>query len=220
VSSSAIDARFTAVKRRVESAAARTGRDASGITLVAVTKGRNVADVKRLYDLGIRHFGENRVPEAESKIVSLPNDCIWHMIGNVQRRKAPDVVNLFQRVDSVDRVELAQALNRRASGAGKRLNVLVEVNVSGEDTKHGIAPDTLGNVLSSMASLSQIDVDGLMTMAPFTDDAETVRPVFSALRRLAVDHGLPVISMGMSGDFEVAIEEGATEIRVGSALFE
>ena len=219
MNSNAIDAKLAVVKRRMEGAAARAGRSVNEITLVAVTKGRPADDLKRLYSLGVRHFGENRVPEAGAKIAALPEDCVWHMVGNVQRRKAPEVVSLFQRVDSVDRIELAEALNRRALEAGKRLHVLVEVNVSGEEAKHGISPKDVGSVLNAMSSLVNLHVDGLMTMAPFVEDTESVRPIFRQLYKLASDNSLPAVSMGMSGDFEIAIEAGATEIRVGTALF-
>jgi hypothetical protein len=219
LNSSAIDTKLAGVRQRMERAAVRAGRDVGDVTLVAVTKGRAVGDIQRLYDAGVRHFGENRVPEAETKIAALPADCIWHMVGNVQRRKAAAVVALFQRVDSVDRLELAEALNQRASDAGKHLRVLVEVNVSGEDAKHGVSPNELGSLLSAMSSLTHIQIDGLMTMAPLVENPESVRPYFLELHRLFIENNLRVASMGMSGDFEVAIEAGATEIRVGTALF-
>jgi hypothetical protein len=189
------------------------------ITLVAVTKGRSVGDVRRLYDLGIRHFGENRIPEAELKIAELPPDVIWHMVGSLQRRKAAAAVQLFQRVDSVDRVELAQVLSGCAQDLGKTLDVLVEVNVSREASKHGVAPDALIHVLEEISTMPNIRVGGLMTMAPFTEDESLVREVFRNLYKLSVSNHLPTISMGMSSDFEIAIEEGATEVRIGTALF-
>ncbi len=219
MSEDAIEARLTDVRRRIADAAVRGNRAPDEITLVAVTKGRTAEDVRSLYNLGIRHFGENRVPEAETKIAALPNDIVWHMVGNVQRRKAPAVLRLFQRVDSVDRVELAETLNRRVESADTILDVLVEVNVSGEASKHGMVPSALRSALEAMSGFEHVRVVGLMTMAPLCDDTELVRPVFRKLRKLAVENNLPVVSMGMSGDFEVAIEEGATEVRIGTALF-
>jgi len=207
------------VRQRIAAAAERAGRAAEEITLVAITKGRSVSDVRHLYDLGIRHFGENRIPEAEPKILEMPPDVVWHMVGNLQRRKAAAAVRLFKRVDAVDRVELAQVLSRRAHEIGKTLEVLVEVNVSGEAAKHGLAPDALTHALEEISSMPNIRVGGLMTMAPFTEDDRLVREVFQNLYNLSVGNQLPIISMGMSSDFEIAIEEGATEVRIGTALF-
>ncbi|MCC6699623.1 MAG: YggS family pyridoxal phosphate-dependent enzyme [Candidatus Hydrogenedentes bacterium] len=209
-----------AIQSRMEAACRRANRNPNAVTLVAVTKGRSIEDVRALYALGVRDFGENRVADAEPKIAVLPGDIRWHMIGSVQRRKAPAVVRLFQRVDSVDRLELAEALNARARERGVFLRCLVEVNVSGEDTKHGVEPASLGSLLNAMSALEFLHVEGLMTMAPLVDDPESVRPFFRCLQELARLHGMPALSMGMSGDFEVAIEEGATEIRVGMALFQ
>jgi hypothetical protein len=141
------------------------------------------------------------------------------MIGNVQRRKVPEVVRLFDRVDAVDRLSLLEALEKRCAEAGKVVEILLEVNVSGETTKHGIVPDALSEVLDKARLCKHLEVTGLMTMAPVVSDVEETRPVFAGLRELARTHGLERISMGMSGDFEVAIEEGATEVRIGSALF-
>lgn len=219
MSEDAIEARLTDVRRRIADAAERANRAPDEITLVAVTKGRTVDEARALYDLGIRHFGENRVPEAESKIAALPNDIVWHMVGYVQRRKAPAVIRLFRRVDSVDRVELADTLNRRAESLDVTMDVLLEVNISGETAKHGMAPSAVRSALETVSGFANIRVMGLMTMAPFCEDAESVRPVFRDLRNLTVENNLPVVSMGMSGDFEVAIEEGATEVRIGTALF-
>ncbi len=218
--SSRIETNLVGVQQRVEASAKRVGREPESITVVAVTKGRPTSDVRALYDLGFRHFGENRIPEAESKIAGLPGDIVWHMIGNLQRRKAAAAVRLFPRIDSVDRPELAETLNRRAEEAGKVLDVLVEVNVSGEGSKHGVEPAALPGMLDFAAELPHIRVQGLMTMAPLTEDEGVVRNTFSGLRRLSESLQLPVVSMGMTLDFEIAIEEGATEVRIGSALFE
>ena len=142
------------------------------------------------------------------------------MVGNIQPRKAKDVVRLFDRVDAVDRIGLADELAARAGGRESALPVLLEVNVSGEPSKHGFVPAELPSVLERVSGLSALRVEGLMTMAPFYDNAERARPLFAALRSLAGTHGLSRISMGMSNDFEIAVEEGATEVRIGTALFE
>jgi hypothetical protein len=141
------------------------------------------------------------------------------MIGNCQRRKAREVVALFDHVDAVDRVELAEALERRCEEQDKTLRILIEVNVSGEEAKQGIGPGEVASVLRQLKQFDRLTVDGLMTMAPFMDDPEQARPVFAGLRALARDLGLPELSMGMTNDYEVAIEEGATQIRIGTALF-
>ncbi|MCC6487672.1 MAG: YggS family pyridoxal phosphate-dependent enzyme [Candidatus Hydrogenedentes bacterium] len=215
-----IAANLQVIHSRMAAACRRAGRNPGAVTLVAVTKGQTTEEARALYALGVRDFGENRVADAEPKIAALPGDIRWHMIGSVQRRKAPEIVRLFQRVDSVDRLELAEALNKRGEEYGAPVHVLVEVNVSGEETKHGVEPAALGSFLKATSALKFLQLEGLMTMAPLVDDPECVRPVFQRLRELARVHALPAVSMGMSGDFEVAIEEGATEIRVGTALFQ
>ncbi|MCX5757622.1 MAG: YggS family pyridoxal phosphate enzyme, partial [Candidatus Hydrogenedentes bacterium] len=157
---------------------------------------------------------ENRVEDARSKIEAVTEPVTWHMIGSVQRRKAHDVAALFQCVDSVDRLELAETLDQRTGEAGKILPVLVEVNVSGEEAKHGFTEDTLESALQRIGQMRYIQVQGLMTMAPLVDAPETVRPVFARVRRLADRFGLVERSMGMSNDFEVAVEEGARPLRL------
>lgn len=190
------------------------------MTLVAVTKSVGVEEVQALAQRGVVHFGENRLAGILAKRDRLPESLRWHMIGTVQRRKAKDVIGLFDTVDSVDRLELAEELNKRSEGRPGPLPVLVEVNVSGEASKHGFEPESFAHALDRMRQLKCIDVQGVMTMAPFELEAERVRPVFARLAKLAQSHGLPRISMGMTNDFEIAIEEGATEVRIGSALFE
>ena len=153
------------------------------------------------------------------KIAEIGAGPTWHMIGNIQRRKARDVVLAFHRVDAVDRLSLAETLEQRCAEAGKQLPILVEVNVSGEEAKHGFVPANLGDALANIRAMEHLRVEGLMTMAPLAADAEAARPVFSALRELADRFDLKTLSMGMTNDFEAAIEEGATEVRIGSALF-
>jgi hypothetical protein len=147
------------------------------------------------------------------------SDVHWHMIGQVQRRKARDVVARFDCIHAVDRLKLAQSLDARCAETGRQMQVFVEVNVSGEEAKAGLPPEQLPEALAAIRGLKHLDVEGLMTMAPLVDDPEATRPVFSALRRLAGEHGLPRLSMGMTNDFEVAVEEGATDVRIGTALF-
>ncbi|HOV75831.1 MAG TPA: YggS family pyridoxal phosphate-dependent enzyme [Candidatus Hydrogenedentes bacterium] len=210
---------LAAIQKRITEAANRAQRPPDSIRLIAVTKTVSLAEVRILLDLGIRDFGENRVEDARGKIEAAAAPATWHMIGSVQRRKTRDVVALFDCVDSVDRLELAETLDQRAGEAGKIMPVLVEVNVSGEETKHGFTPETIESALQRMAQLRYIQVQGLMTMAPLVDNPEIVRPVFARLRELADRFGLPERSMGMSNDFEVAVEEGATQVRIGTALF-
>jgi len=207
------------VRRRIAAAAQRAGRSPEDVRLIAVTKTVGIEEARILHDLGVEDLGENRVHIAREKIDALPDTVRWHMIGNCQRRKARDTVQLFDVVDAVDRLPLAEALEQRCQEQDKVLQVLLEVNVYGEQAKHGFAPDEVAPALDRIQRFERLDVQGLMTMAPFVDDPETVRPVFGRLRELAKGLGLPEVSMGMTNDFEVAIEEGATQVRIGTALF-
>lgn len=220
VSPEAIAANLSAVRDRIERATARRGGAPNSVRLVAVTKTVGLEEVRALYALGVRHFGENRVEAALPKIQdpAFP-DAVWHMIGRVQRRKARDVAAAFARVDSVDRDALGEELEKRCDQAGVTLPVLAEVNVSGEASKTGYTADDLASAIGRLRELPHLRLEGLMTMAPFCDDPEEVRPVFARLRALCDRHGLAVCSMGMSNDFEVAVEEGATEVRIGTDLF-
>jgi len=219
------------VQDRIANAAARVGRDAADITLVAVSKLHPVEALLAAYKLGVRHFGENRVEEASIKLPafrqSIGDPSVrFHMIGHLQSRKAAAAVALFDYVHSVDGVKLAQRLSRFAS---KPLPILLEINVSGEESKYGFDGTRRGELfgaVEAMIQLPNLQLDGLMTMAPIVEDAEQARPVFRALRELrdeievfCPDLKLPHLSMGMTDDFEVAIEEGATLVRLGRALF-
>ena len=219
------------VQDRMADAAARAGRDVSTITLVAVSKTHPVEALLAAYELGVRHFGENRVEEASVKMsafkqVISDSTVVFHMIGHIQSRKAEDVAALFDRVHSVDSVRLAQRLARFAA---KPLPVLLEVNVSGEESKYGFdgaRRAELFAAVEAIGQLSQLRLDGLMTMAPIVENPEEARPVFRALRELRDEIvvrypalTLPHLSMGMTDDFEVAIEEGATLVRIGRAIF-
>ncbi len=214
----------------MEAAARRAGRDPGAVALMAVTKTVSVERIREAYEAGQRLFGENRVQEFAAKAASLqlPGSA-WHMIGHLQSNKARKAVELFSAVDSVDSLSLAEKLNAAAQVLGKRLPVLIEVNVGGEEAKSGLAPDSpqLQELLLAAERLPAVEFRGLMTVPPFADDPESARPYFRQLRELRdriAGHRLPavrmeVLSMGMSHDFEVAVEEGATCVRVGTAIF-
>jgi len=208
------------IRQRIAAAAERVGRRAGEVCLVAVTKTVGPEEIAVLRELGIMDFGENRVEQIRPKLEQIGTSVCWHMIGSIQRRKARDVAAFFDTVDSVDRVELAEVLQRRCEELDKRLRVLLEVNVSGETQKHGFNPESLGSVLGVLKGFDRLMVEGLMTMAPLDAPEVVLRSVFRGLRQLAEAHGLRELSMGMTDDFEIAIEEGATQVRIGRALFE
>jgi pyridoxal phosphate enzyme (YggS family) len=219
------------VRERMEAAARRAARRSEDAALMAVSKTFPAERIREAYDAGLRLFGENRVQEFTGKRDSLRDlaDIEWHLIGHLQTNKAAKAVELFGAVDSVDSLRLAQKLNASAEQVGKKIKVFVEINVGGEAAKSGVVPDSeeLEELLLAAPELTQIEFRGLMTVPPFTDDAQQARPYFRKLRALrdqiagrrlpAVD--MTVLSMGMSHDFEVAIEEGSTCVRVGTAIF-
>jgi pyridoxal phosphate enzyme (YggS family) len=207
------------LNERISAAAERAGRAPEGVKLIPVTKTVGVSAIRALIALGYGEVGENRVEVAGPKIETLGDACRWHMVGRIQRRKARDVAALFDRIDSLDRLSLAEELEKRCAAIDKIMPVLVQVNVSGEDVKGGFATAELGQALEAMEHMPHLRVEGLMTMAPNYDDPELTRPVFAKLRELANRHDLTALSMGMTNDFEVAVEEGATEVRIGTALF-
>jgi len=214
-----IAANIREVRRRMTQACERSHRSVDEITLVAITKGFEAQVVRAALDSGIRDFGENRVQEAEGKIAQLKNlrsAVTWHMVGHLQSNKARVAVELFDIIHSVDSMKLAEILNRRVE---KPLPVLLEVNVSGEVTKTGFSLGEMAAAVKEMGQLTNLNLMGLMTVAPFVPDPEEVRPVFRKLRELRDSLGLKQLSMGMTDDFEVAIEEGATMLRVGRAIF-
>ena len=214
------------MRERIAAAARRAGRDPAEITLVAVSKTQPVEVIGVAYELGLRDFGENRLEEAESKLDRLPDDIRWHMVGHVQSRKAAQAVRPYALVHSVDSVKLARRLDRFAGEIGRTLPVLLEVNVSGEASKYGLQPADVEIAAEAMRGFQHLQIQGLMTMAPIVPDPEEARPVFVALRelreRLAArfpDLDWRHLSMGMTDDFEVAVEEGATIVRIGRAIF-
>lgn len=218
------------VEARIAAACRRAGRDLREVRLVAVTKGRSPDEVRALLAAGQRVLAENRVQDWRSLVDALaapaPTGVTpqaappeWHLIGHLQRNKVR-FCRPFALIHSLDSERLARALDEEGAKHDHVFRALVQVNVSGESSKHGVTSEGLAALLEALAPLGHVRVEGLMTMAPFDPDPERARPVFAALRALAERHGLAQLSMGMSGDFEVAVEEGATLVRVGSALFE
>jgi hypothetical protein len=214
--------RLAAVHERIAAAAARAGRAASSVTLVAVSKTHPPSLIREAARAGQRDFGENYVQELVEKraaLVDLDPPPRWHYIGRLQRNKAKDVAGRCALVHAVDGAKLAAEIDRRALAAGAAQDVLVQVNLSGEATKGGVSEAELPALLDAIRPLARVRCVGLMTMPPPVDDAELNRPFFRRLASLARAHALPELSMGMSDDFEVAIEEGATLVRVGTAIF-
>ena len=207
------------IRGKMKDAAHRAGRDADAITLVAVTKTVGVEEIGVLRTLGVRDIGENRIDAAQPKIGALPDDIRWHFIAPIQSRKARDVVASFAVASAVDRVKIARALQKRCEEQDRSLEILVEVNVTGEASKHGFAPDTLADALVQIRACECLHLAGLMTMAPLDAPPPVIRDCFRRLNRLADEHELKERSMGMTDDFEIAIEEGATQVRIGRALF-
>jgi pyridoxal phosphate enzyme (YggS family) len=213
------------IHSRMQDAAHRVGRQVLDVRLVAVSKTYPPAVIQEAWNSGQHVFGENRVQDALPKIAELPAKAEWHFIGHLQSNKIRKALPAFTLIHGVDNLELAQQINRIAGEMGLTANILLEINVSGEATKFGFSPADLRENLEGLLCLPNIRINGLMTMAPYSDDPETARPVFSKLRilrdELAAQSGqaLPELSMGMSGDFEVAIQEGATIVRIGSSIF-
>lgn len=210
---------------RIAQAANRCGRDPHTVRLVAVSKTHPAEAVAAAAAAGQHLFGESRVQEARDKIPSCPKELEWHFIGHLQKNKVRQALPLFSFFHSIDSTELARAMDRIAGETARKVDGLLEVNISGEQTKHGFSPAALREELAGLAALPNLRLRGLMTMAPYSDNPEDARPVFCALRELRDElqqkhnHALPELSMGMSGDFEPAIEEGATLVRVGSSIF-
>ncbi len=218
--------RVKTVLKRVEEACLRSNRDPGDVRVVAVTKTVDVERIKEAIDAGLRIFGENYVQEAREKIEALKAfDIEWHFIGHLQRNKAKDAVRLFRMIHTVDSLRLAQELDKRAGAIGRKVDVLIQVNLSGEETKSGIAREDLEALVRGVGGLENLSLLGLMTLPPYFEDPEGARPFFRALRMLRDEveertgAELRELSMGMSHDFEVAIEEGATLVRIGSAIF-
>jgi PLP dependent protein len=216
---------FAAIRGRIAAACARADRAEDSVTLVAVSKGQPPEAISAAAATGHSVFGENRVQEAKAKIPLCGGHLRWHMIGHLQSNKARDAVQLFEVIESVDSLSLATEINKWADKAAKTMRILLEVNVAGESSKFGYNPQALLEELVLINALPKVEIHGLMTMAPWTQDSEKARPAFRRLRELReqceqkLGAPLPQLSMGMSGDFEVAVEEGATMVRIGTALF-
>ncbi len=225
---STIALNIASVRTRIAAACGRAGRDPSSVTIVSVSKGIDLARIRESLRAGLPDIGENRIPEALEKYRELAGRAprpVWHMIGHLQRNKAREAVRIFDLIHSVDSVRLAEELDRQAAKQGKVQEILIEVNISGEESKYGIAPGELDGLLDAFGGLEHVRARGLMCMAPFSEDPEDARPFFRALRELRDARrgrwpGLEELSMGMSGDFETAVEEGATLVRIGRAIFE
>jgi pyridoxal phosphate enzyme (YggS family) len=215
------------LNERIEGACARVSRPPEEITLVGVTKTVEPARIQQAVDAGITVLGENRIQEAETKIDAVTGPITWHMVGHLQRNKVKKAVAMFDMVQSVDSVELAREIDKRCGQADKVIDALVEVNTSGEETKYGVTPEKAVDLVGEITHLMNINVKGLMTIGTFTDDEGLVRDCFKTLRELAErirSAGIPrvemkYLSMGMTSDYELAIEEGSNMIRIGTALF-
>jgi len=207
------------VRERIAAAAARAGRRPDDVLLIAVSKTMAVERVREAIEAGASALGENRVQEAKAKVAVLGHPVPWHLIGQLQTNKVKDALATFDVIQTVDRLELARELEKRASASGRPIDVFIEVNVASEPQKAGFAPDAVGAALEALGDLPHLKVRGLMAIPPAVERAEDARPAFRVLRALAEKHRLGELSMGMSGDFEVAVEEGATVVRVGTAIF-
>jgi len=224
---SSISDSLSILRGRIAAASARAGRDPREVKLVAVSKNIDVERIVLAVEAGVRDFGENRVQEAAEKIPRVHADVTWHFVGHLQRNKAKDAVELFSLIHSLDSIRLARELDRRCEMADSTIDLLLQVNISGEATKFGVPPEMARDVLLEIARYERLRVRGLMVIAPYSDNPEDSRPWFSQARQLTRELGrlsisnvsMDELSMGMSGDYEVAIEEGATIIRVGTAIF-
>jgi len=216
---------FKKIEERIQQACHRAGRDRAEIALVAVTKGHPPQTVRAAAELGLTLFGENKVQEAKAKIGLCPGNLHWHMIGHLQSNKCRDAVYFFEMIESIDSQELAVEVNEAAEKWGKTMRILLEVNIAAESSKFGFRPEQVLEQLEAINALQRLEIHGLMTIAPWTPEPEKVRPIFRQLRELKEECeqklGAPLqhLSMGMSGDFEIGIEEGATIVRIGTALF-
>lgn len=215
------------VQNEIQAACSRTNRDPSQITLIAVSKTKPVSALQEAYDAGVRDFGENKVQELMDKQPQLPDDIRWHMIGHLQRNKVKYIIGKVAMIHSVDSLRLAEEISRESKRQGVETDILIEVNIAGEESKYGISSMEAPELIEKIAKLPGIHVRGLMTIAPYTEVPEKNRPYFDKLTQLSVDItgknidnvSMNVLSMGMTGDYSVALEEGATCIRVGTGIF-
>lgn len=215
------------VEQRIQAACDRAGRDRSEVTLIAVSKTKSESDLQEIYDQGIRDFGENKVQELCRKIENMPKDIKWHMIGHLQRNKVKYIVDQVELIHSVDSFRLAEEINIQAKKKEIVVPILVEVNIAQEESKFGVSKEDAIELVKQIAALDGVQIKGLMTIAPYVVDSEENRGYFRKIKDLSVDIEnenidnvcMDIISMGMTGDFEVAIEEGSTMVRVGTGIF-
>ena len=215
------------VEEKIQEACKKSGRNREDVTLIAVSKTKPVETLQEAYDLGVRVFGENKVQELTEKYDSLPKDIHWHMIGHLQRNKVKYIIDKVSMVHSVDSVRLAEAIEKEAAKKDICMPVLIEVNVAGEESKFGLSVEEVLPFLEEISSYEHLQVKGLMTIAPFVANPEENREVFQKLKKLSVDIAakninnvnMSVLSMGMTNDYQVAVEEGATMVRVGTGIF-
>lgn len=216
---------LNSIQQRIRAACARAGRDAASVTLLAVSKTHSPETIREAVECGQLLFGENKIQEAKTKIPLCPGKARWQFIGHLQSNKVRDAVELFELIQGVDSLNLAKEISKRAEQAARTMPILLEVNVAGEASKFGYAPEQLLAELNELNALPRLEIHGLMAIPPFTPVPEKARPYFQRLRELKqkcerlLGAPLPQLSMGMSGDFEVAVEEGATMVRIGTALF-
>jgi len=222
-----LEKNLKSIQDKVKDACKRSGRHPEDVTLIAVSKTKPVSMLQEIYDLGIRQFGENKVQELTDKYEKLPKDISWHMIGHLQRNKVKYLIGKTTLIHSVDSLRLAEAIEAEAAKKNCLVDVLIEVNVAGEESKFGISPEEVLPLVEQIARFRHIKIKGLMTIAPFVENAEENRQYFVKLRKLSVDIAaknidnvsMRILSMGMTNDYEVAIEEGATMVRVGTGIF-
>lgn len=215
------------VEANINESIVKSGRNLSDVTLIAVSKTKPVSLIREAYDYGIRDFGENKVMELVDKYEELPKDIRWHMIGHLQTNKVKYIVDKAYLIHSVDSYHLAQAISKEAVKKGVTCSILIEVNVADEESKFGLKTEEVSDLVRDISMLPSINIKGLMTVAPFVTDSELNREVFKKLKQLSVDISMKnidnvsmdILSMGMSGDYKVAVEEGASYIRVGTSIF-
>ncbi|NQT06777.1 MAG: YggS family pyridoxal phosphate-dependent enzyme [Candidatus Omnitrophica bacterium] len=215
------------INKRIKNACKKAGREPGDITIIGITKGVDPYTISEALVHGIRDIGENRVHEVQKKRLSVMPGFKWHMVGHLQTNKVKDAIEVFEFIHSVDSLELARKIDKEAQKAGKTIDILLQVNTSGEEAKYGVRPEEVSNMLREISVLSGVKVKGLMTITPLAEDPETVRPYLRSLREIAEkikEEAIPnvemeFLSMGMSQDFEVAVEEGANMLRIGTALF-
>lgn len=222
-----IELNYNEVQKKIVKACEKAGRDSSEVTLIAVSKTKPVEMLKEAYNAGARFFGENKVQEIQEKYEKLPEDIQWHMIGHLQRNKIKYIVDKVAMIHSVDSLRLAEAIEAEAAKKNVKIPILIEVNVAEEDTKFGLKTTEVLPLLKQICEFTHIEVKGLMTIAPYVEDPEENRKIFRQLKKLSVDIAdkninnisMSVLSMGMTGDYEVAVQEGATMVRVGTGIF-